>query len=182
MKVVSTQTGRLREILWNEEKAVTGIFKDPVDRITVRKHFVEGDAIGNPRVHGGEFKAVYSYPSEHYAYWRTLYPDLPMPFGMFGENITTEGLFEDVIVGSVYRCGGALLRVTQPRMPCYKLAAKFGTSAIIRQFQKSRKSGIYYTVLEEGIVTPGDAITLQERGDTELSIAAMVAAHDRISE
>jgi MOSC domain-containing protein YiiM len=171
MKVISTNIGRPRDVRWDGELVRTGIFKEPVDAITIRKQYVEGDTVADPAVHGGERKAVYAYPSEHYPFWREEFPAMNMPWGMFGENLTTEGLLESgAHIGAVYRIGTALVKVTQPRMPCYKLAAKFGTVSVIRRFTKSLRSGIYFTVLEEGSVRPGDAITLEAPGDEEITI------------
>lgn len=178
MKVISTQIARPGEVVWQGNSVTTGIYKEPVNSITVKKFYVEGDTVSDLRVHGGEHKAVYGYASEHYPFWREAFPQMPMNWGLFGENITTEGLFEnEVLIGSVYRVGSALLQVTEPRMPCYKLAAKFGTVDMIRQFMNSRKSGFYFTVIEEGTVMPGDSIELEQSGDPGLSILDIVNHH-----
>jgi len=175
VKVLSTNTGLPREVVWQGKSVVTGIFKEPVDAIMIRKFFVEGDNVSDLKVHGGERKAVYGYPSEHYAFWRAAYPSLPMSWGMFGENLSTEGLYEKfALIGSVYRIGSAVLRVTEPRFPCYKLAAKFGSVDIIKRFLRSGKSGFYFTVIEEGTVKPGDKIVLVQAGDPGLSIEDVV--------
>jgi MOSC domain-containing protein YiiM len=180
MKVLSTNIAQPREVIWDGSPVMTGIYKEPVKSIRIRKYFVEGDVVSDLRVHGGEHKAVYGYPSEHYPFWRESYPKMKMSWGTFGENITTEGMFEsDILIGSVYRIGSALLEITEPRMPCFKLAAKFGTSGIIRRFLKSRKSGFYFTVLEEGIVTPGDNITLEREGASGHTIVDVVDSYDR---
>lgn len=180
MKVISTNIGQPRQIVWQGNTLTTGIYKEPVDSISIRKFFVEGDNVSDLRVHGGESKAVYGYASEHYPFWRGEFPEMQMPWGMFGENITTEGLFEnELIIGSVYRVGAALLQMTEPRMPCYKLAAKFGTVDIIQRFMKSRKSGFYFTVLEEGMVKPGDPIELETADDSGYSILDAVNEHGR---
>jgi MOSC domain-containing protein YiiM len=94
---------------------------------------------------------------------------------MFGENITTEGLFENEMrISALYRIGTALLQVTEPRMPCYKLGIKFGTPDIVARFLKSRKSGFYFTVIEEGTVNSGDRIILEDSGDGEDTILDVV--------
>jgi MOSC domain-containing protein YiiM len=180
VNVLSTNIGLPRTVEWRGKTVVTGIFKEPVEEIRIRKFFVEGDNVSDLRVHGGESKAVYGYASEHYEFWRAEYPALPMPWGMFGENITTEGLLEKAtLIGSVYRVGSALLQVTEPRFPCYKLAAKFGRVDIIRRFMESRRSGFYFTVIDEGTVKPGDPIILEHIGDPGLSIEDVVIAHVR---
>ncbi len=154
---------------------MTGIYKEPVDEIRIRKFFVEGDHVMDSKIHGGEDKAVYGYPNEHYDFWRAAYPSVPMSWGMFGENITTDGMYEGVTdIGAVYRIGNALLRVTAPRFPCYKLAARFDSADIIKHFLHSKKSGFYFTVVEEGVVKPGDRIVLEQAGDLHLSIEDVV--------
>ena len=179
MKVISTNIGTPREIVWEGTVHQTGIYKKPIDAIRVRKYFIEGDTVSDLRVHGGEAKTVYGYPSEHYPFWRQEHPAMEFPWGTFGENLTTEGLFErEVLAGSVYRIGTAVLRVTRPRFPCFKLAVRFGTTVIIKQFMKSRKSGFYFTVVEEGLIRPGDAIHLEESGDPGCTILDMVNSHD----
>jgi MOSC domain-containing protein YiiM len=116
-------------------------------------------------VHGGPTKAVYVYPSEHYEFWRQELPEMTLPWGMFGENFTTEGLFEtEVNIGDKFQVGSALLMVTEPRMPCYKLGIKFGRSDIIRRFLVSERTGFYFAVLQEGEVGAGDQIEMVERG------------------
>jgi MOSC domain-containing protein YiiM len=183
MRVISTNIGQPREVLWQGMPVMTGIFKEPVDSIRVRKFFVEGDTISDPEVHGGEEKAVYGYPSEHYVFWRKEFPEMTMPWGMFGENITTEGLFEnELILGSTYRMGTALLQVTEPRLPCYKLAIKFGRVDIIKRFMQSRRSGSYFTVIEEGTVRPGDRIQLLQAGRSRFTILDVVNSHLRQEE
>jgi MOSC domain-containing protein YiiM len=180
MKVIATCIGAPREVLWRGELVTTGIYKEPVEAIHIRKFFVEGDNVMDLSVHGGESKAVYGYSSEHYEFWRGEFPEMKMSWGMFGENITTEGLFEnEVLIGSVYRMGTALLEVTKPRMPCYKLAMKFGRTDMIRRFLKSGKSGFYFTVREEGMVRPGDSISLEQPGEGGESILDVVNSHVR---
>jgi MOSC domain-containing protein YiiM len=178
VKILSTNIGRPRDIVWQGKAVQTGIYKEPVDEIRIRKFSVDGDNVSDLKVHGGETKAVYGYPSEHYEFWRREYPLLPMCWGMFGENITTEGLFENsILVGSDYRIGTAVLRVTEPRYPCYKLAAKFGNVDIIKRFMKSRKSGFYFTVLREGTIKPGDQILLEHEGNQGVTIEDVVNRH-----
>jgi MOSC domain-containing protein YiiM len=110
-------------------------------------------------VHGGPVKAVYAYPSEHYDFWRKELRDAELPCGMFGENLTTEGLSESgVCAGDQFRMGGAVVMATQPRIPCYKLTLKFGRDDIMERFLMSGRSGFYLSVLEEGLATAGDTI------------------------
>ncbi len=127
MKLISVNVALPRDIFWKDRIVTTGIFKEPVaGRVAVRKHNLDGDRQADPSVHGGPEKAVYLYPSEHYDFWRGELPGVELPLGMFGENFTTEGLREDQVnIGDRFRIGSSVLAVTQPRLPCLKLAAKF---------------------------------------------------------
>lgn len=160
--VVSCNVGQPIAVSTGNRTVLTGIFKRPVTgRVAVGRFNLEGDRQADLTVHGGPSKAVYAYPAEHYAWWRDEFPDLAMEPGMFGENLTTEGLSEaDVSIGQQLRVGTALLQITQPRMPCFKLALKFNRSDIIKRFWKSGRSGFYLSVLEEGEIGAGDAIQL----------------------
>jgi MOSC domain-containing protein YiiM len=110
----------------------------------------------------GHSRAVYAYPSEHYAFWKGELPDTDLPWGMFGENFTTEGLFEDDLhIGDRLQTGTAILMVRQPRLPCFKLAAKFRRDDILERFLDSGRSGFYFSVEEEGTVRAGDSIDLR---------------------
>jgi len=126
----------------------TGIFKDPVNGpVTIRKLNLAGDQQADLTVHGGAEKAVYAYPAEHYEYWRKTLPEAPFSWGKFGENLTTEGLGEDSLcIGDRLRVGSAILMVTQPRMPCYKLALRFDRDDMIKLFLTSQRSGFYFSV------------------------------------
>jgi MOSC domain-containing protein YiiM len=160
----------------------TGIFKQPVSgRVALRTLNLDGDRQADLSVHGGPHKAVYAYPSEHYAYWRKELPGMDLPWGMFGENFTTEGLGEDVHVGDRFRIGSATLMVRQPRMPCYKLAAKFQRDDMIEHFLHSGRSGLYFSVEEEGEVGEGDSFELISRNQDGITIAEMnqLFARDR---
>lgn len=123
-------------------------------------------------MHGGPNKAVYGYPSEHYPHWNAELPDPARTWGAFGENFTTEGLLEtEVSVGDRYRVGSAVVRVTTPRLPCYKLAAKFQRDDMIARFVLSGRCGFYFAVVEEGEVGAGDELEFLGREDPTLTIA-----------
>ena len=128
MKVLSVNVGLPRKVLFNGQTITTAIFKDPVKGpVMLRKINLDGDKQADLTVHGGVDKAVYSYPAEHYDYWRKQYPNMDIVWGMFGENFTTEGLMEDTVnIGDQVQIGSAKLVATQPRMPCYKLGVRFG--------------------------------------------------------
>ena len=176
MRVLSVNVGLPRIVEYMGEPLATGIFKSAVDwRVAVGQFNLEGDAQADLRVHGGALKSVYVYPSEHYEYWRDLPPPrhsdeiigMPpllgqegsLPFGVFGENLTTEGILEtDVRAGDRLRIGTALFEVTVPRYPCFKLGIRFGRKDILRRFMKSGLSGFYLTVLKTGHLAAGDEI------------------------
>jgi MOSC domain-containing protein YiiM len=176
MKLVSVNVGLPREIIWKDRIITTGIFKEPRDgRVAVRKHNLDGDRQADLSVHGGPEKAVYAYPSEHYDFWQSELPEMKMPWGMFGENLTTEGLHEkDVNIGDRFKIGSSILMVTQPRMPCFKLAAKFKRDDMIKRFLESRRSGFYFSIIEEGHVGAGDPIERLGRDETGITVADIV--------
>ena len=157
----------------NGEPVSTGIFKEPVEGpVILRQLNLDGDRQADLTVHGGLTKAVYVYPSEHYAFWKHELPGIDLSPGSFGENFTTSGLHEDEVnVGDKFRVGSALVRVTEPRMPCYKLGIRFGRPDIIKKFLTSQRTGFYLSVLQEGEVGAGDEIELIERDKQAVRIA-----------
>ena len=176
MRVVSLSVGLPREVEWHGRKILTSIFKAPVDRrLRVTTRNLEGDAQSDLTVHGGIDKAVYAYPSEHYESWRRELPEAEFPSGVFGENLTTEGLIEtDVRIGDRFRIGSAEFVVTQPRMPCYKLGIRLGRPDILKRFLQSGRSGFYLAVTTEGEVGAGDPIEQIARADEGLTVADVV--------
>lgn len=165
MKIISTNIGDSRTILWNGKEVKTGIFKYPVTQpIFLDSEDVENDHVIDRRFHGGTDKACYLYSADHYGYWQKLFPQLEMPFGIFGENLTVEGLHEaHVNIGDIFKIGEAVVQATQPRQPCFKLEFRFMNDEIVRQFIDSGLSGVYVRVLEKGYVKPGDLMKLIER-------------------
>ena len=164
MRLVSVNVSLPRLAEFRGQAVSTSIFKEPVaGRVLARRLSLEGDWQADLRSHGGLNKAVYAYPLEHYAPWaRELGRDDLHP-GQFGENFTVEGLTEETVhVGDVFRVGGALLQVTQPRYPCFKLGIKMGDPLFPRRFLASGRTGFYLRVLEEGEVGAGDAVELAE--------------------
>jgi MOSC domain-containing protein YiiM len=160
MKVLSVNVALPRLIAWKGQTINTGIFKKPVaGPVMMRKLDLDGDRQADLSVHGGPYKAVYAYPSEHYEFWRKEFPEMDLPWGQFGENLTTQGLNEsDTHIGDVLRIGKAAVQVTQPRVPCFKLAAKFQRDDILKRVLQSGRSGFYFSVIEEGLVAAGDEI------------------------
>ena len=172
MKLISVNVGLPRTVIHKGKTVVTGIFKEPVaGRIRLRTLNLDGDKQADLSVHGGASKAVYAYPSEHYEYWRAELPGMDLPWGMFGENFTTEGLHEGTVhIGDRFRIGSAELMVTEPRLPCYKLGVKFGRDDIIKHFLQSGRHGFYFAVLREGEVGVGDRIESMGRDSHNVSV------------
>jgi MOSC domain-containing protein YiiM len=173
MKILSVNVGLPREVTWQGKLVTTGIFKEPVNApVMLRTLNLEGDGQADLTVHGGVTKAVYVYPSEHYGHWRTELPGVDLPWGMFGENFTTEGLLEEAVyIGDRFRIGETEVMVTEPRMPCYKLGIKFGRADIIKRFLASRRTGFYFAVVRDGMVGAGDGIKLIGREQQDISVA-----------
>jgi len=186
MKIVSLNVGLPREVIWHGHTVTTGIFKQPVEGpVALRKLNLVGDRQADLTVHGGEHKAVYCYPIEHYAYWKKKLPGRDLPPGSFGENFTTEGLVEnDVHIGDRFAitktgsagiaAGSAEVIVTQPRLPCYKLGLRFEADDMIKKFLASRRTGFYAAVTREGQVQAGDEIKPLARDANAISIAAFL--------
>ena len=181
MRVVSVNAGLPREVVWKGRAVRTGIFKDPVEgRVAVRALNLDGDRQADLTVHGGVSKAVYVYPSEHYAYWREELPGVELPWGMFGENLTTEGLLEGAVgIGDRFRIGSAQVVVTEPRMPCYKLGLRFRRDDVIKRFLASRRTGFYLAVLNEGEVEAGDRMERLSRDPHGVTVADITHLYTR---
>jgi MOSC domain-containing protein YiiM len=176
MRVVSINVGMPREVAWQGETVLTGIFKEPVaGPVALRTMNLDGDRQADLTVHGGRDKAVYAYPLEHYSGWEQRVGRRLAP-GAFGENLTTEGLLEEQVhIGDEFRIGTARLIVTQPRMPCYKLGIRFGDPSMVKTFHKSGLPGIYFSVAEEGTLAPDDPIELLRADERRVSVTAMLA-------
>ena len=173
MRLISVNVGLPRHVLSKAKTVTTGIFKEPVkSHVMVRRLNLDGDKQADLSVHGGPDKAVYAYPVEHYDYWRRELPDMDLPFGMFGENFTIEGLLEEAInIGDRFRVGRAELMVTQPRLPCYKLGIKFGRDDMVKRFLASGRTGFYFQVLREGEVAASDEIVKVGRDENNVSVS-----------
>ncbi len=179
MKIISLNVGLPRLVLRGEEPVSTGIFKEPVaGRVKLRTLNLDGDRQADLSVHGGPEKAVYAYASEHYEFWKRELPGMELPWGMFGENLTTTGLLEtETNIGDRFKVGSAEVVVTQPRMPCYKLAIRFGRTDIIKRFLVSERSGFYLSVAREGDVAAGDEFELIEKNETGVRVVEVMRLH-----
>lgn len=176
MKIVSVNVGLPRPVSWRGRRIMTGIYKDPVEgRVQVRRTNLDGDRQADLSVHGGPDKAVYVYPSEHYPFWRRELELEDLPWGSFGENLTTEGWWEDEVhVGDRFRIGTAEFTITQPRMPCFKLAMKFERDDIVESFLESGRPGFYLAVAQEGELGAGDAMERIQEDENGVTVVDVV--------
>ena len=175
MKLLSVNVSKPKAVSYNGKTIHTGIFKVPVQgRVILRRFNLDGDGQGDLAVHGGIDKAVYAYSNEHYEYWRRELRRDDLTYGQFGENFTVEGMLEDgVHIGDVFRVGTALVEVSQPRVPCFKLGLKMGIPTFPKRFLASERSGFYLRVLEAGEVGAGDAIERIKVGPERLTVKAV---------
>lgn len=176
MKIVSINVGLPREVVWKGITVQTAIFKEPVaGTVAIRELNLTGDQQADLTVHGGSEKAVYAYPVEHYQYWRKQLSKVSLSWGAFGENLTTQGLWEDTLfIGDLLRVGSAVLQITQPRMPCYKLELRFNRHDMIKRFLESGRSGFYFSVVEQGHVTAGSKVEILDRDPGGVTVSDIV--------
>jgi MOSC domain-containing protein YiiM len=191
MRVISVNVGAPLAVEWNGRTVETGIFKAPVTGpVTVGRTNLAGDRQADLTVHGGVDKAVYVYPSEHYPFWARELDRHDLPWGMFGENLTTEGLAEGAVrIGDRLVVGTAEFEVSQPRLPCFKLGLKFGRADMVKRFLRSGRLGFYVRVLREGVIETGqeirrvggdpDAVTIAELARLEAAERGNVALLER---
>ncbi|MGW9685666.1 MOSC domain-containing protein [Flagellimonas sp. 2504JD1-5] len=171
MKVISTNIGKPTPITWNGQESTTGIFKYPVNQpIILETESVSNDNISDRKVHGGIYKACYLFSADQYPYWKKKYSNLDWDWGMFGENLTVEGLDETKLrIGNIYKLGTALVQITQPREPCFKLGIRFDDQDILKEFIDHGFPGTYVKVLEVGQVKVGDVLELMEESENTLT-------------
>lgn len=172
MKVISTNLGKPTTFLWNGKEEQTGIFKYPTDDpLFLGTTDVQNDTVIDRKHHGGAHKACYLFGANQYPYWKKLYPNLKWDWGMFGENLTIDDLNEDELrIGDIYKLGTALVQITQPREPCYKLGIRFENQQVIKQFVKHNYPGTYIKILETGSVKKEDTMDLVSPSKSTLTI------------
>ncbi len=173
MKILSVNIGIPKEMPWQSKMVTTGIFKKEIDEpIFLGLDDVKNDHVMDRKNHAGTDKAVYAYAKEHYEYFQKLYPNTTFYNGIFGENLTVSGLFEtEAMIGDVFQIGEAIIQVSQPRIPCYKLGIVFNNQQIVKQFLNSTYCGFYFRILKEGTVKKNDEIILLEKATNSLSVA-----------
>jgi MOSC domain-containing protein YiiM len=182
-RVASVNVGTPREIVVGERRIRTSIWKDPVPgRVAIRGVNVDGDDQSDRRAHGGERKAVYAYAREDLDWWAATLAR-PLAAGTFGENITTAGIdVSGARVGERWQVGTALLEVTQPRLPCYKLEARMDRPGFIDEFIAGERPGAYLRIVEEGDVGAGDAVRVLSRPDEAPTMAELMRQKKRPAE
>lgn len=165
MKIISTNIAEPQTIIWNDKEVTTGIFKYSVESpIFLGDEDVVNDHVINRKYHGGVDKACYLYSADHYKYWQEIYPNMEMPWGMFGENLTVEGLHEaEVNIGDIFKLGETIVQATQPRQPCFKMEFRFHDKNIVHRFIDAGYPGVYVRVLQKGEVKAGDTMELIEK-------------------
>jgi MOSC domain-containing protein YiiM len=175
MRLLSVNCGLPRQVDWHGSTVTTSIFKDPVNgRVPLRTLNLDGDKQSDLTVHGGQYKAVYCYPVQHYEYWKGKLPGQPLPIGVFGENFTVDGFDEDsVYIGDRFSVGSAEVVVSQPRLPCYKLGIRFGSDQMVKRFLASGLTGFYLAVLREGEVGAGDEIVPLSHDPDSIPVSAI---------
>ncbi|WMI65879.1 MOSC domain-containing protein [Aestuariibaculum sp. YM273] len=172
MQIKATNISIPKTVIWNNKPVQTGIYKTPTEGpIYLGKSDVKHDSVIDRKYHGGEFKACYLFSENQYEFWKLLYPNLDWNWGMFGENLTVSNLDETKLyVGDTYKVGSAIIQITEPREPCWKLGVKFGSQEVLKQFINHGFSGTYVRVLEEGDVNIGDTFQLIESTQNSVTI------------
>jgi MOSC domain-containing protein YiiM len=173
MHVISVQLGLGRTLSLDSRKVETGIYKSPVDEITLQPGGVDGDAVINTKHHGGPDQAVYAYSNTDYTWWEQQL-GRPLEPGTFGENLTISDAPKAIRVGDRLRIGPTLLEVTAPRIPCATFAARMGEPGWIRRFRDAERPGFYCRVLEPGTIGPGDQVEWNPAPPENVSLTEMV--------
>ena len=175
MKLLSVNVSLPREVPYKGKTVRTGIFKEAAQgRVKLGGLNLEGDGQADLVGHGGIYKAVHVYSIENYDYWKRELGRDDFSYGQFGENFTVEGMPDDKVnVGDVFRVGTALVEVTQPRVPCFKLAMKMEMPNFLKVLMPSERMGFYLRVLEEGEVGAGDVLERVKVGPEQMSVREM---------
>ena len=178
MKIAGIAIGSVEEISYRGKKVKTGIFKKPVQHpIFLGREGLEGDIQVDKKNHGGPDKAVYAYGLENLHYWSRLREEPDYAPGHMGENLTIEGLVDqEVSIGDQFQMGSAIVEVTQPRVPCFKLGIRMQHPKFVGEFLTSGRTGFYLRVLQEGRIQVGDAVTRIHADPQKVSIPNIMKA------
>ncbi|WP_100638303.1 MOSC domain-containing protein [Marinobacter salexigens] len=160
-------------------ETLTGIHKQEIESAYLNVNGLSGDQQGDTRHHGGPEKALHHFASDHYVRLRSELPDPASGQcepGAFGENLVTEGFTEtDVCAGDTYQLGEAILQVSQPRQPCWRLNLRFGIPDMSQRLQNSLRTGWYYRVLQPGKISKGDTLLLKERPHADWPLSRVLS-------
>jgi MOSC domain-containing protein YiiM len=172
MKIVSVNIGKPKTVVYNGNEVKTGFYKSPVQELLyLAKLNFEGDGQADLVNHGGVDKAVCVYPYEHYSYWEKELNRV-LPAAAFGENLTVVGMPEtEVHIGDIFKIGDAVVQLSQPRQPCYKIAGRHDVKDLTLRVQTTGFTGYYFRVLEEGIVTPYSSIERLSIHPSQMTVA-----------
>jgi len=172
IEILSLNVGMPKQVQFQQKDVSTGIFKTATDEALYLSYLnFEGDGQGDLVHHGGREKAVCVYPYEHYPFWEDELKR-PLEYGALGENLTIKGLLEtDVCIGDVFELGKAIVQVSQPRQPCYKLTIRHGVPDMLLKVQQTGYTGFYFRVLAEGVVSKDDGLSLLHRHPKEITVS-----------
>ena len=173
MKILSINTSPPKKINFKNKIVNTSIFKEPKsDELSVTKNGLEGDRQADLLAHGGIDKAIYAYSYKHYEYWGNfLRKDFSEEYGLVGENLTIDDFDEkNIFIGDEFRISKAILKVTQPRIPCYKISIKMNEKNFMKYFIEHNYLGIYMKVMNDGIIKKGDEIELTYREPNSMTV------------
>ena len=173
MKILSINTSPPKKINFKNKIVNTSIFKEPQnDELSVTKNGLEGDRQADLLAHGGIDKAIYAYSYKHYEYWGNfLRKDFSEEYGLVGENLTIDDFDEkNIFIGDEFRISSAILKVTQPRIPCYKISIKMNEKNFMKYFIEHNYLGIYLKVINDGIIKKGDEIELTYREPNSMTV------------
>ncbi|MDO6835567.1 MOSC domain-containing protein [Pseudoalteromonas carrageenovora] len=178
MKIISTNISKIKTVVHNGKAIKTGIFKTPTNEpVVIEKLNIIGDEQADLVNHGGVDKAVYAFSHNHYAYWKHTLENDDLAVGAFGENFTISDLDEQNInIGDHISVGTALLEVSQPRVPCFKLAIALNNKQSLKLFTQYYHTGVYFRVLEPGLAKTGDAVTIVHKAEHNISVKTLFQA------
>jgi MOSC domain-containing protein YiiM len=179
MKLKSINVSLPKEIVFNNEKMQTGIFKKPVSgSVAITQFNVTGDQQVDLKNHGGEHKAVYGFSANHYEYWKSALNNPNLSYGQFGENLSITDLDEAVLcIGDQLQIGDCILEITQPRVPCFKLGIAMNLRTMPKLFIKHAATGIYFRIIQPGIITTGQNIEHIYQHPEQLTVQQLFKAY-----
>ncbi|MEN8634424.1 MOSC domain-containing protein [Pseudoalteromonas distincta] len=178
MKIISTNISKIKTLIHNGKEVKTGIFKTPTNEpVVIEKLNIIGDEQADLVNHGGVDKAVYAFSHNHYEHWQKALENENLSSGVFGENFTISDLDEaNIHIGDHIRIGTALLEVSQPRVPCFKLAIALNNTNSLKLFTQYYCTGVYFRVLEQGVAKTGDSAVIEKKASHDISVKKLFQA------